>query len=84
MLCLFFFIRLEKEYTTIKNKEMEEQIEIKVCVFVFVLEGYHNKHFLKMNWSYNCSVLLSFQRLRTENRLLKQRIETLEKVRAGR
>uniref|UniRef100_A0A672NKJ5 Ecotropic viral integration site 5 like n=1 Tax=Sinocyclocheilus grahami TaxID=75366 RepID=A0A672NKJ5_SINGR len=41
--------KLEKEYTTIKNKEMEEQIEIK--------------------------------RLRTENRLLKQRIETLEKVR---
>ncbi|XP_049576037.1 EVI5-like protein isoform X4 [Syngnathus scovelli] len=39
--------KLEKEYTTIKNKEMEEQIEIK--------------------------------RLRTENRLLKQRIETLEK-----
>lgn len=25
-------IRLEKEYTTIKNKEMEEQIEIKVRV----------------------------------------------------
>uniref|UniRef100_A0A671VNJ1 Ecotropic viral integration site 5 like n=1 Tax=Sparus aurata TaxID=8175 RepID=A0A671VNJ1_SPAAU len=43
--------KLEKEYTTIKNKEMEEQIEIK--------------------------------RLRTENRLLKQRIETLEKVRYG-
>uniref|UniRef100_A0A8B9J956 Si:ch211-239f4.1 n=1 Tax=Astyanax mexicanus TaxID=7994 RepID=A0A8B9J956_ASTMX len=43
--------KLEKEYTTIKNKEMEEQIEIK--------------------------------RLRTENRLLKQRIETLEKVRAS-
>uniref|UniRef100_A0AAR2KI47 Rab-GAP TBC domain-containing protein n=1 Tax=Pygocentrus nattereri TaxID=42514 RepID=A0AAR2KI47_PYGNA len=42
--------KLEKEYTTIKNKEMEEQIEIK--------------------------------RLRTENRLLKQRIETLEKVKA--
>ncbi|XP_029440600.1 EVI5-like protein isoform X2 [Rhinatrema bivittatum] len=39
--------RLEKEYATLKNKEMEEQIEIK--------------------------------RLRTENRLLKQRIETLEK-----
>ncbi|XP_039652055.1 EVI5-like protein isoform X2 [Perca fluviatilis] len=39
--------KLEKEYTAIKNKEMEEQIEIK--------------------------------RLRTENRLLKQRIETLEK-----
>ncbi|XP_017283235.1 EVI5-like protein isoform X2 [Kryptolebias marmoratus] len=39
--------KLEKEYTMIKNKEMEEQIEIK--------------------------------RLRTENRLLKQRIETLEK-----
>uniref|UniRef100_A0A8C2MWC5 Ecotropic viral integration site 5 n=2 Tax=Cricetulus griseus TaxID=10029 RepID=A0A8C2MWC5_CRIGR len=37
----------EKEYTTIKTKEMEEQVEIK--------------------------------RLRTENRLLKQRIETLEK-----
>ncbi|XP_041033067.1 EVI5-like protein isoform X4 [Carcharodon carcharias] len=43
--------KLEKEYTTIKNKEMEEQIEIK--------------------------------RLRTENRLLKQRIETLEKESAA-
>uniref|UniRef100_A0A8C7L6F8 Ecotropic viral integration site 5 n=1 Tax=Oncorhynchus kisutch TaxID=8019 RepID=A0A8C7L6F8_ONCKI len=40
--------KLEKEYTTIKTKEMEEQVEIK--------------------------------RLRTENRLLKQRIDTLEKV----
>ncbi|CAI5776742.1 Hypothetical predicted protein [Podarcis lilfordi] len=39
--------KLEKEYTTIKTKEMEEQVEIK--------------------------------RLQTENRLLKQRIETLEK-----
>lgn len=29
---LFFLSRLEKEYTTIKNKEMEEQIEIKVCL----------------------------------------------------
>ncbi|XP_077575331.1 EVI5-like protein [Stigmatopora nigra] len=43
--------KLEKEYTTIKNKEMEEQIEIK--------------------------------RLRTENRLLKQRIDTLEKESAA-
>ncbi|XP_068950999.1 EVI5-like protein isoform X8 [Petaurus breviceps papuanus] len=43
--------RLEKEYAAIKNKEMEEQIEIK--------------------------------RLRTENRLLKQRIETLEKESAA-
>ncbi|XP_048844727.1 ecotropic viral integration site 5 protein homolog isoform X4 [Brienomyrus brachyistius] len=39
--------KLEKEYSTIKTKEMEEQVEIK--------------------------------RLRTENRLLKQRIDTLEK-----
>uniref|UniRef100_A0A3Q2FT57 Ecotropic viral integration site 5b n=1 Tax=Cyprinodon variegatus TaxID=28743 RepID=A0A3Q2FT57_CYPVA len=39
--------KLEKDYTTIKTKEMEEQVEIK--------------------------------RLRTENRLLKQRIDTLEK-----
>ncbi|NXB39807.1 EVI5 protein, partial [Eulacestoma nigropectus] len=43
--------KLEKEYTTIKTKEMEEQVEIK--------------------------------RLRTENRLLKQRIETLEKESAS-
>ncbi|KAI4828388.1 hypothetical protein KUCAC02_022484 [Chaenocephalus aceratus] len=43
--------RLEKEYTTIKTKEMEEQVEIK--------------------------------RLRTENRLLKQRIDTLEKESAS-
>ncbi|XP_069050002.1 ecotropic viral integration site 5 protein homolog isoform X4 [Lepisosteus oculatus] len=42
--------KLEKEYTTIKTKEMEEQVEIK--------------------------------RLRTENRLLKQRIDTLEKAKA--
>ncbi|XP_047443737.1 ecotropic viral integration site 5 protein homolog isoform X4 [Mugil cephalus] len=44
--------KLEKEYTTIKTKEMEEQVEIK--------------------------------RLRTENRLLKQRIDTLEKKGANR
>ncbi|XP_038195117.1 ecotropic viral integration site 5 protein homolog isoform X5 [Arvicola amphibius] len=43
--------KLEKEYTTIKTKEMEEQVEVK--------------------------------RLRTENRLLKQRIETLEKHRCS-
>nr|XP_033771967.1 ecotropic viral integration site 5 protein homolog isoform X7 [Geotrypetes seraphini] len=43
--------KLEKEYTTIKSKEMEEQIEIK--------------------------------RLRTETRLLKQRIETLEKYKCN-
>ncbi|XP_037325178.2 EVI5-like protein isoform X2 [Pungitius pungitius] len=43
--------KLEKEYTTIKTKEMEEQVEIK--------------------------------RLRTENRLLKQRIDTLEKESAS-
>ncbi|KAM9385382.1 ecotropic viral integration site 5 protein homolog isoform 3-T3 [Pholidichthys leucotaenia] len=43
--------KLEKEYTTIKTKEMEEQVEIK--------------------------------RLRTENRLLKQRIDTLEKRNAS-
>ncbi|XP_041126433.1 EVI5-like protein isoform X8 [Polyodon spathula] len=43
--------KLEKEYTTIKSKEMEEQVEIK--------------------------------RLRTENRLLKQRIDTLEKESAS-
>lgn len=28
---LWITFRLEKEYTTIKNKEMEEQVEIKVC-----------------------------------------------------
>ncbi|XP_058493994.1 EVI5-like protein isoform X1 [Solea solea] len=43
--------KLEKDYTTFKTKEMEEQVEIK--------------------------------RLRTENRLLKQRIDTLEKESAS-
>ncbi|XP_034036616.1 EVI5-like protein isoform X4 [Thalassophryne amazonica] len=43
--------KLEKEYTTIRTKELEEQVEIK--------------------------------RLRTENRLLKQRIDTLEKESAS-
>lgn len=41
--------RLEKEYTTIKNKEMEEQIEIKVCVCVFkhlnVVYSANNRYF---------------------------------------
>ncbi|XP_064004076.1 ecotropic viral integration site 5 protein homolog isoform X3 [Pogoniulus pusillus] len=49
--------KLEKEYTTIKTKEMEEQVEIKPVP--------------------------SEKRLRTENRLLKQRIETLEKESAS-
>uniref|UniRef100_A0A665TZ26 Si:ch211-239f4.1 n=1 Tax=Echeneis naucrates TaxID=173247 RepID=A0A665TZ26_ECHNA len=32
--------KLEKEYTTIKNKEMEEQIEIKVCFCQCALRNY--------------------------------------------
>ena len=31
-LYFFFLLRLEKEYTTIKTKEMEEQVEIKVSI----------------------------------------------------
>lgn len=33
---LFFLLRLEKEYTTIKTKEMEEQVEIKVSISGFL------------------------------------------------
>lgn len=75
---LFNDYRLEKEYTTIKNKEMEEQIEIKVRKNIRNAKTLEN---LKLNYG-KCSFLLFKQRLRTENRLLKQRIETLEKVRA--
>ncbi|GFR92204.1 ecotropic viral integration site 5 protein homolog [Elysia marginata] len=50
LLLLSLFTRLEKEYTALKTKENEDQIELR--------------------------------RLRTENRLLRQRIENLEKVEA--
>lgn len=77
-----YFLRLEKDYTTIKTKEMEEQVEIKV-------RGHWM--FKDMSWGVCCvySVKCGFynmlfvQRLRTENRLLKQRIDTLEKVSAS-
>lgn len=77
-----YFSRLEKDYTTIKTKEMEEQVEIKV-------RGHWM--FKDMSWGVCCvySVKCGFynmlfvQRLRTENRLLKQRIDTLEKVSAS-
>lgn len=77
-----YFSRLEKDYTTIKTKEMEEQVEIKV-------RGHWM--FKDMSWGLCCvySVKCGFynmlfvQRLRTENRLLKQRIDTLEKVSAS-
>ncbi|NWY08263.1 EVI5L protein, partial [Nothoprocta ornata] len=67
--------RLEKEYAAIKNKEMEEQIEIKVSGFssVAVASGAASR----------LIPILPPQRLRTENRLLKQRIETLEKESAA-
>ena len=65
--------KLEKEYTTIKTKEMEEQVEIKVrcpvCIHLFLMELLQLIH--------------NVRRLRTENRLLKQRIETLEKESAS-
>lgn len=45
-LLFIFFVRLEKEYTTIKNKEMEEQIEIKVFARVRIAwYVYHSKRF---------------------------------------
>lgn len=77
-----YFSRLEKDYTTIKTKEMEEQVEIKVL---------GHWMFKDMSWGLCCvySVKCGFynmlfvQRLRTENRLLKQRIDTLEKVSAS-
>jgi hypothetical protein len=31
-----FYIRLEKEYTIIRKEEQEEQIEIRVCVYILV------------------------------------------------
>lgn len=63
---------------------MEEQIEIKVCVcFLCFLHDvdYTINHILCLLTALHHP--LSVQRLRTENRLLKQRIETLEKVRYG-
>ncbi|XP_053447690.1 ecotropic viral integration site 5 protein homolog isoform X7 [Nycticebus coucang] len=58
--------KLEKEYTTIKTKEMEEQVEIK-------------KHLYQCFFQSIDVPPEGEERLRTENRLLKQRIETLEK-----
>lgn len=78
---LVFIFRLEKEYTTIKNKEMEEQIEIKVCVVNQYTHCLYVLVFKYVSVYLSISSLSLVQRLRTENRLLKQRIETLEKVR---
>lgn len=63
---ILFSIRLEKEYTVIRKEEQEEQVEIRVCTFYFAL--YRSWH------------SFIFQRLRNENRILKQRVENLEKV----
>ncbi|XP_053447684.1 ecotropic viral integration site 5 protein homolog isoform X1 [Nycticebus coucang] len=62
--------KLEKEYTTIKTKEMEEQVEIK-------------KHLYQCFFQSIDVPPEGEERLRTENRLLKQRIETLEKESAS-
>ena len=61
-----FDCRLEKEYTIIRKEEQEEQVEIRVRDLREFLIDY---------------LLGLFQRLRNENRLLKQRVENLEKVR---
>lgn len=77
---VLFFFRLEKEYTTIKTKEMEEQVEIKVCGHTLKSQSIPCKQFVVFFFSHVFLQFCLFQRLRTENRLLKQRIDTLEKV----
>lgn len=83
--CLWHIFRLEKEYTTIKTKEMEEQVEIKVRGDCWVLAKCPEGSTLRILFHVILFVclLLVLQRLRTENRLLKQRIDTLEKVSAS-
>uniref|UniRef100_A0A3B3RW09 Ecotropic viral integration site 5 like n=1 Tax=Paramormyrops kingsleyae TaxID=1676925 RepID=A0A3B3RW09_9TELE len=49
------------------------------CPDKLVLKAYQVKYNAKKMKKYECHPLLLSQRLRTENRLLKQRIETLEK-----
>lgn len=137
----FCRFRIEKEYTALKSKENEDQIELRVkfslfgvfmvtlinelpskrllnwmscnlilhlvkrnfCFFVENLEfifsnyirnvAYGNENFKELTKiliknesiyflfeSYGLDLGFFFQRLRTENRLLRQRIEALEKV----
>ncbi|XP_037054316.1 EVI5-like protein isoform X2 [Peromyscus leucopus] len=68
--------RLEKEYAAMKSKEMEEQIEIKD------LAGGRRELTSARSPQWTMAIVhmcTHKHRLRTENRLLKQRIETLEK-----
>ncbi|XP_037054315.1 EVI5-like protein isoform X1 [Peromyscus leucopus] len=72
--------RLEKEYAAMKSKEMEEQIEIKD------LAGGRRELTSARSPQWTMAIVhmcTHKHRLRTENRLLKQRIETLEKESAA-
>ena len=65
--------KLEKEYAAMKQKEQEEMVELRVSFgrklkIFLVLYGFGN----------TITIFLCPQRLRTENKLLKQRIEILE------
>lgn len=62
--------KLAKDYTTIKQKEQEEMVELRVSLGLFV--------FLFHNFSKFDPLQPPNQRLRTENRLLRQKIDVLE------
>ncbi len=59
--------KLEKEYTTMKTKEKEDEIELRVSCDL-----------KKNGWIILIFEYPGLQRLRTENRLLRQRVDLLE------
>jgi hypothetical protein len=63
--------KLEKDFSIIKKEEQEEQVEMRVIEFNF------------FSFKFYAHIYVCFQflkRLRAENKLLKQRIDNLEKV----
>lgn len=67
--------KLEKEFSILKKEEQEEQVEMRVRIFKFIWQC--------LDLSINClhfNLKKKKKRLRAENKLLKQRIDNLEKV----
>lgn len=61
---------MEKDFSILKKEEQEEQVEMRVR---------HMKLNIYMPW-FRTKYVSFLKRLRAENKLLKQRIDNLEKV----
>lgn len=67
-------IRLEKDFSVLKKEEQEEQVEMRVSIADCILTTGSRP------WTDSFFIFFFLKRLRAENKLLKQRIDNLEKV----